>query len=123
MTRTNCPGFSTPSAFGSSARISNVPVGGIDARVREIDPAAARDVVPSASLTVTSNALSFGSVSRPSLTARLSASCSFSEIANGTQIGLVCEIVVSSVSFAVTRLPSDFGARLDSPAIGATTRV
>jgi hypothetical protein len=30
---------------------------------------------------------------------------------------------VSSVSLAVTRLPSDLLARLDRPVIGATTRV
>ena len=83
----------------------------------------ARLAVVAAGLTVTLYALSLGKVSRPSLTALLSASCSFSEIAKGTQIGLDWEIVVSNVSLAVTRLPSDFGARLDRPLIGATTRV
>jgi hypothetical protein len=42
---------------------------------------------------------------------------------NTIQIGSICEIVVSSVSFCVARLPSDFWARLESPAIGATTFV
>jgi hypothetical protein len=78
---------------------------------------------PSDRRTVTSYALSFGSTSRPAATSRSSASRSFSETLNGTQIGSTCEIVVSSVSLALTRLPSDLLARLDSPLIGALTRV
>ena len=44
---------------------------------------------------------------------------SFSETLNGTQIGSTCQTSVSSVSLAVTRLPSDLFARLESPVIGA----
>ena len=40
-----------------------------------------------------------------------------------TWIGSICEIVVSSVFCASTRLPSDFSARLVTPLIGASTRV
>ena len=73
---------------------------------------------------MTSKPLSFGSDEAPDATTeRLIASCSFSEMLNGTQIGSTCEITVSSVSFAVTRLPSDFIERLDSPATGALTCV
>ena len=57
------------------------------------------------------------------LTALLNASCWFSAIENGIHIGSTCEIVVSSVSLAVTRLPSDFTERLESPVIGAIERV
>ena len=78
---------------------------------------------PSESLIVTSYALSFGSVSLPAATAVRVASWSFSETLNGTQIGSTCQMSVSNVSLAVTRLPSDLFARLDSPVIGALTRV
>jgi hypothetical protein len=73
------------------------------------------NVEPSASLSTTSKPLSLGSTRRPAATCLLTSSCSFSEMLNGTQIGSTCEITVSSVSFALTRLPSDFIARLDSP--------
>jgi hypothetical protein len=38
------------------------------------------------------------------------------------QIGSTCQMSVSNVSFAVTRLPSDLSERLDNPVIGAFTR-
>ena len=78
---------------------------------------------PSDSLIVTSYALSFGSTSLPAATARSSPSRSFSETLNGTQIGSTCQTSVSSVSLAVTRLPSDLTERLDRPVIGALTFV
>ena len=61
-TRTNWPGFSAPSALAISARISYVPVVGLMRVSEKLMRPLRGSVVPSDSLTVTSYALSFGSI-------------------------------------------------------------